>query len=111
MNFNYPSKRDMNELYRLVKKVYKNGFFEFVKKLGHYIFFIGGSDDNIVLVIDPYDKIDIFCGGRALMTCHFLFSGDDRNLRTYGVTYFSIEKTNPKDVIVSGLDYYLEKYL
>ena len=110
MNFNIPSKKDMNKLYRLVKKVYKGGFFEFVKELGQHIFFIASESLNLVCVIDPYEKIDIFYDHRGLLTCHLLFSGDHRNIRTYGVTYFSIEKTNTEDFSISGLEYFLNKF-
>ena len=110
MNFKIPKKRDMNKLYRLVKKVYKSGFFEFVKELGQHIFFITSKTDNIVVVIEPYEKIDFFHGEKGLLTCHLLFSGDHRFLRTYGATYFSVEKVNTDEVDISGFEYYLKKF-
>ena len=110
MYFNIPSKKDMNEIYRLIKKIYKGGFFEFVKELGHHIFFIASATDNVVVVIDPYEKIDIFHDEKGLLTCHLLFSGDHRFIRTYGVNYFSVEKINYEEYTISGLEYYLKKF-
>lgn len=110
MNHILPKRRNMNRLYRLIRKIYKNGFFEFIENFGQRIFFITSTNDNIVAVIDPYEKIDIFYGEAGLLTCHHLFSGDSRNLRKHGLTNISIEKTLLNEHNISGLNYYMDKY-
>ena len=111
MGFEIPEKESMDRLYYLVSKLYKNKFYEFVKDLGQRVFYITTHEEKVVVVVDGQErKIDIFKSLEDLVTCHFLFSGDNYNLRTYDLSYFSIEEINLTENEYPGLNYYMNEY-
>ena len=98
MRFNLPNEKIMNRLFRLVKRIYKSDFATFIKNLGQRIFYISNNKISAVVVYDPSDeKIEVFNGNDALLTCHSLFSGDEKSLDFYGYDYLTIGKVGVEE--------------
>ena len=94
----------MNTLYRLTKKLFSKGFFEFVNGMGQRIFYITTKEENFVAIISPDEhKIDVFYGEEGFLSCHNLLSGDERAIYSYGITCLSLTEC---DESLFGFDYY-----
>lgn len=110
MNFVIPKTKNMKTLNNLIKKFYEEDFLSFVNELGQRVFhfYTEGSVYAFVFMVEE-NKFDVFRGEEGLFTLHFLLSADDRNIRTYGLSSFTVE---PKleDDIVNGLSLYKEKF-
>ena len=108
MNFVIPKRKHLNILYKLTKKLFLKGFFDFVNKLGQRIFYITTKTDKFVAIVSPDDfKIDIFYDDEGFLSCHNLLSGDERAVHSYGVACLSLTEC---DSNLFGFDYYLKKF-
>ncbi len=108
MEFNIPKKKYMNEICGSIKKLYKLDFYKFVSELGIRIFYITDSKESFIMIIDHEEhKIDIFNNEEGFLTCHFFLSGDQRGIRTFGVTNYTIEESVYSDDNPCGINHYL----
>ena len=111
MIFNIPKKKYMNNLADSVKRLYKQKLYKVVANLGVRIFFVTDNDESFIAVFDTDEhRIDIFSGEEGFLTCHFFLSGDNRGIRTFGVTNYTIEETTLEGENYCGRDYYLENF-
>lgn len=98
MRFSNPSSKIINRLFRLVKRIYRKDFEEFIKNIKQRIFYISNKELSVVVVYGTSDgKIEIFNDKESLLTCHALFSGDEKSLDYYGYNYLSIEPVEFND--------------
>ena len=111
MRFRFPNETCMTTLFHLTKKLYTKGFYEFIEAIKQTTFYITNGDLSVVVVVDAKsEKIDIFSGKDGLLTCHNLFSGNEKGLVNYGFSCLSIESISTKEITYSGLEVFLKKY-
>ena len=91
MRYKLPTEANINKLNRLVKRIFKEKFFNFVRNLKQKIFYISNDQISVIVVIDySQEAIEVFQNSDALLTCHSLFSGDEKSLDLYGYNHLSL---------------------
>lgn len=110
MRFSNSSDKIYNRLFRLVKRIYRKDFEDFIKSIKQRIFYISNKELSAVVVYGTSDgKIEIFNDKESLLTCHALFSGDEKSLDYYGYNYLSIEPVELEDDIYKTNQHFFQK--
>lgn len=92
MRFKYPTNDTMKNLNQMAKRLWKHGIFEFVSTMKQNIFYFHNNNDiDAICVIDKDTlKIDVFNDFAGFLTCHNLFSGDERSIDANGFQCLSL---------------------
>ena len=111
MRYKLPKEANINKLNRLIKRLFKEKFFNFVSNIQQKIFYISNDQISAIVVVDSLrEEIEVFQNSDALLTCHSLFSGDEKSLDLYGYNHLFLGYIDQENVAYDNFAKYHEKY-
>lgn len=111
LKFKFPEKKNVDKMYKILKKIYTDDLFGFISEIKHRIFKIKCDRFDSAVVIDPNERrMDIFVGARGLMTCHNMFAGDSASVTAHGFYQFHLLQVKNDELKEFGSAKYFDKY-